>query len=157
VLHLHATGSIEWAECSEKFRQMGLDKYENIQLSEYIFDMPLRMAAADMTINRAGAMTVTELATTGKCAIFIPSPNVAENHQYKNAKVLVDDGAAMLFEEKDLNDCEAAPLVAKVTELLCPEGDSKRAEMGERVRKFALADVNRRIYNDLLELVSAKK
>ena len=62
----------------------------------------------------------------------------------------------VLYEEKDLNDCEAAPLVAKVTELLCPEGDAKRAEMGERIRKFALADVNKRIYNDLMELVQAK-
>ncbi len=157
VLHMHATGSIEWEECSAKFRDMGLDKYENIQLSEYIFDMPLRMAAADMTVNRAGAMTVTELATTGKCAIFIPSPNVAENHQYKNAKVLVDDGAALLFEEKDLNDCEAAPLVQTVTELLCPAGDEKRQEMAERIRKFALADVNKRIYQDLTELVAKKK
>lgn len=157
VLHMHATGSIEWEECSAKFRDMGLDKYENIQLSEYIFDMPLRMAAADMTVNRAGAMTVTELATTGKCAIFIPSPNVAENHQYKNAKVLVDDGAALLFEEKDLNDCEAAPLTQAVSELLSPTGDAKRQEMGERIRKFALPDVNKRIYTDLTALVANKK
>ncbi len=157
VLHLHATGSIEWEECSAKFREMGLDKFENIQLSEYIFDMPLRMAAADLTINRAGAMTVTELATTGKCAIFIPSPNVAENHQYKNAKVLVDDGAALLFEEKELNDCEAAPLTEKVARLLTDEGDAERAAMQERIRKFALADVNKRIYTDLMELVAKKK
>ncbi len=157
VLHLHATGSIEWEECSAKFREMGLDKFENIQLSEYIFDMPLRMAAADLTINRAGAMTVTELATTGKCAIFIPSPNVAENHQYKNAKVLVDDGAALLFEEKELNDCEAAPLVEKVAGLLTDAGDAERAAMQERIRKFALADVNKRIYTDLMELVAKKK
>ncbi len=157
VLHLHATGSIEWEECSAKFREMGLDKFENIQLSEYIFDMPLRMAAADLTINRAGAMTVTELATTGKCAIFIPSPNVAENHQYKNAKVLVDDGAALLFEEKELNDCEAAPLTEKVARLLTDEGDAERAVMQERIRKFALADVNKRIYTDLMELVAKKK
>ncbi len=157
VLHIHATGSIEWVECSEKFRAMGLDRYENIQLSEYIFDMPLRMAAADLTINRAGAMTVTELATTGKCAIFIPSPNVAENHQYKNAKVLVDDGAALLFEEKELNDCEAAPLTKKVEELLCPAGDTLRADMEEKIRKFALSDVNRRIFTDLMQLLEQKK
>ncbi len=157
VLHLHATGSIEWVECSEKFRQMGLDKYENIALSEYIFDMPLRMAAADLTINRAGAMTVTELATTGKCAIFIPSPNVAENHQYKNAKVLVDEGAALLFEEKELNDCEAAPLTEKVSFLLSDEGDEVRADMQMKIQKFALADVNKRIYTDLMALVAKKK
>jgi len=156
ILHIHATGSIEWEECSTKFREMGLDKYPNIQLNEYIFDMPLKMAAADLTINRAGAMTVTELATTGKCTIFIPSPNVAENHQYKNARVLTDDGAAFLFEEKELTE-EAAPLTAKVAELLCPAGDALRAEIQERIRKFAAQDTNKRIYLDLLELVKKKQ
>jgi hypothetical protein len=102
VYHIHATGSIELELCTSQFREMGLDKCENIELCEYIYDMPVRMAAADLTINRAGAMTVSELAITGKCAIFIPSPNVAENHQYKNAKVLYDADAAGLFEEKEL-------------------------------------------------------
>ena len=156
VLHIHATGSIEWEECSAKFREMGLDRYPNIQLNEYIFDMPVKMAAADLTINRAGAMTVTELATTGKCAIFIPSPNVAENHQYKNARVLVDDEAALLFEEKELTD-EAKPLTAKVEELLCPAGDSIRENMQNRIRKFAAEDTNKRIYKDLMDLTAAKK
>ena len=155
VLHIHATGSIEWEECGAKFREMGLDKCENIEFVEYIFDMPLKMAAADLTITRAGAMTVTELASTGKCAIFIPSPNVAENHQYKNAKVLVDVGGALLFEEKDLTD-DAKPLTQKVSELLCPTGDSVRAEMTEKIRPFALDNVNRRIYDDLCVLVREK-
>lgn len=155
VLHIHATGSIEWEECGAKFREMGLDKCENIEFVEYIFDMPLKMAAADLTITRAGAMTVTELASTGKCAIFIPSPNVAENHQYKNAKVLVDVGGALLFEEKDLTD-DAKPLTQKVSELLCPTGDSVRAEMTEKIRPFALDNVNRRIYDDLCALVREK-
>ena len=155
VLHIHATGSIEWEECGAKFREMGLDTCENIELAEYIFDMPLKMAAADLTITRAGAMTVTELASTGKCAIFIPSPNVAENHQYKNAKVLVDAGGALLFEEKDLTE-DAKPLTDKVTELLCPAGDPVRAEMAEKIRPFALENVNRRIYDDLCRLVAEK-
>ncbi|MBQ7921848.1 MAG: undecaprenyldiphospho-muramoylpentapeptide beta-N-acetylglucosaminyltransferase [Clostridia bacterium] len=155
VLHIHATGSIEWEECSAKFREMGLDKYPNIQLNEYIFDMPVKMAAADLTINRAGAMTVTELATTGKCAIFIPSPNVAENHQYKNARVLVDEDAALLFEEKELTE-EAKPLVAKVEELLCPAGDKIRENMQNKIRKFAATDTNKRIFNDLMDLVARK-
>jgi len=156
VLHLHATGSIEWEDCSAKFRSMGLDQCDNIQLSEYIFDMPLRMAAADVTISRAGAMTVTELATTGKCAVFIPSPNVAENHQYKNAKVLVDAGAAFLLEEKDLTE-EAAPLTERIAFLLSDEGASKRTQVSENIRQFAMPDVNKRIYTDLMELIQHKK
>ena len=156
VLHIHATGAIEWELCSSQFREMGLDKCGNIQLVEYIYDMPLKMAAADLTINRAGAMTVSELAITGKSAIFIPSPNVAENHQYKNAKVLADADAAALFEEKDLTD-GAKPLVEEVERLLSPEGEALAARRRENIRQFAVPDSNKLIYNDLLRLVEEKK
>lgn len=156
VYHIHATGSIELELCTSQFREMGLDKCENIELVEYIYDMPAKMAAADLTINRAGAMTVSELALTGKCAIFIPSPNVAENHQYKNAKVLADAGAAGLFEEKELTD-GAAPLIAEVERLLCESGDALRAERGEKIKQFAVPDSNRLIYEDLRKLVDSKK
>ncbi len=155
VYHVHATGSIELELCTSQFREMGLDKYENIELCEYIFDMPVKMAAADITINRAGAMTVSELAITGKSAVFIPSPNVAENHQYKNAKVLYDAGAAALYEEKDLTD-GAKPLIAEVERLLGPDGEAIRADMGEKIKKFAVPDSNKLIYNDLCKLAKKK-
>ncbi len=156
VYHIHATGAIEHELMTSQFREMGLDKYENIELCEYIYDMPLKMAAADLTINRAGAMTVSELAITGKAAIFIPSPNVAENHQYKNAKVLYDAGAAGLFEEKELTD-GARPLIEKVAQLLTDDGEAIRREMSEKIRQFAVADSNKLIYNDLLKLVENSK
>lgn len=156
VYHIHATGSIELELCTSQFKQMGLDKYENIELCEYIFDMPVKMAAADITINRAGAMTISELAITGKPAVFIPSPNVAENHQYKNAKVLYDANAAALFEERELAD-GAKPLIAEVERLLGENGAAVRAEMSEKIRQFAVPDSNKRIYNDLCELVKKKK
>lgn len=156
VYHIHATGSIELELCTSQFKQMGLDKYENIELCEYIFDMPVKMAAADITINRAGAMTISELAITGKPAVFIPSPNVAENHQYKNAKVLYDANAAALFEEKELAD-GAKPLIEEVERLLGEDGAKLRAEMSEKIRQFAVSDSNKRIYNDLCELAKKKK
>ena len=154
VYHIHATGSIELELCTSQFKEMGLDKCENIELCEYIYDMPVRMAAADITINRAGAMTISELAATGKCSIFIPSPNVAENHQYKNAKVLSDAGAAALFEEKDLVD-GAKPLIEEVEKLLSDEGDELRAERSEKIRQFAVSDANKLIYNDLVKLAQS--
>ncbi|MBQ2725948.1 MAG: UDP-N-acetylglucosamine--N-acetylmuramyl-(pentapeptide) pyrophosphoryl-undecaprenol N-acetylglucosamine transferase [Clostridia bacterium] len=156
VYHIHATGSIELELCTSQFKEMGLDQYENIELCEYIYDMPVKMAAADLTINRAGAMTVSELAITGKCAIFIPSPNVAENHQYKNAKVLCDAGAAGLFEEKELTD-GAKPLIAEVEMLLTEEGKKIRDERSEQIRRFAVPQSNKLIYQDLLKLVAEKK
>ena len=156
VYHIHATGSIELELCTSQFKEMGLDKCENIELCEYIYDMPVRMAAADITINRAGAMTISELAATGKCSIFIPSPNVAENHQYKNAKVLSDAGAAARFEEKELTD-GAKPLIEEVEKLLSDEGDELRAERSEKIRQFAVSDANKLIYNDLVKLAQSGK
>lgn len=156
VYHIHATGSIELELCTSQFKEMGLDKCENIELCEYIYDMPVRMAAADITINRAGAMTISELAATGKCSIFIPSPNVAENHQYKNAKVISDAGAAALFEEKELTD-GAKPLIEEVEKLLSDEGDELRAERSEKIRQFAVSDANKLIYNDLVKLAQSGK
>ena len=67
------------------------------------YDMPLQMAAADVVIARAGAMTLSELARLGKAAILIPSPNVADNHQFLNAKTLADAGAALMIEEKEIS------------------------------------------------------
>lgn len=154
VYHIHATGSIELELCTSQFKEIGLDKCENIELCEYIYDMPVRMAAADITINRAGAMTISELAATGKCSIFIPSPNVAENHQYKNAKVLSDAGAAALFEEKELAD-GAKPLIEEVEKLLSDEGEKLRAERSEKIRQFAVSDANKLIYNDLVKLAQS--
>lgn len=156
VYHIHATGSIELELCTSQFKEMGLDKCENIELCEYIYDMPVRMAAADITINRAGAMTISELAATGKCSIFIPSPNVAENHQYKNAKVLSDAGAAALFEEKELTD-GAKPLIEEVEKLLSDKEDELRAERSEKIRQFAVSDANKLIYNDLVKLAQSGK
>ena len=86
----------------------------NLHIMEYIYNMPAVMAAADIVINRSGAMTLTEIAALGKPSILIPSPNVAENHQYYNAKTYSDVGAAVLIEEKDLN---GAKLYALVKEL----------------------------------------
>ena len=156
VYHIHATGSIELELCTSQFKEMGLDKFENIELCEYIYDMPTKMAAADLTINRAGAMTVSELAITGKASIFIPSPNVAENHQYKNARVLYDAGAAKLFEESELVD-GAKPLITEVESLLSEAGDTVRAEMSEKIKQFAVPDCNKIIYKDILELIKNKK
>lgn len=152
TLHVHATGSIEYGICTEIFRREGLDAYPNIELLEFIYDMPVRMAAADLVVCRAGAMTVSELAMQKKCAVFIPSPNVAENHQYKNAKVLADADAAFLFEEKEL--AENPGLIADVAEEILSPGGSERAErMSENISAFATPDANRLIYEDVLKLL----
>ena len=156
TLHIHATGSIEWEIAKDQFKKMGLDKHENLKLVEYIYDMPVKMAAADIIICRAGALTISELAISGKCPIFIPSPNVTENHQYKNAKVLADAGAAFVFEEHQLKE-NTKLLCDTVKGLLSDDGREERALMSERIREFAVPDANRLIYNDVKKLISEKK
>ena len=116
-------------------------------LREYIDDMPRCMAAADLVIGRAGAATLCELQACGKPSILIPSPNVTENHQYHNAMTLVEQGAAVLIEEKDLTP----QLLAKtVSELL--SDPQKLAAMGQAARAMAVTDAAERIYEVLCQL-----
>lgn len=150
VYHVHAAGASGYESVKSEFCRMGLDKCQNIELRDYIYDMPVRMAAADVIICRAGAMTVSELAMAGKCPVFIPSPNVAENHQYKNARVLCDAGAGRLIEETEL-ETEPDKLTEIVSGLI--ENDCERVKIEENIRRFAVKDTNRLIYNDLKMLV----
>lgn len=149
VYHLHATGSIEYNTAKSAFEEAGLDGYESIKLCEYIFDMPYQMAAADLIVCRAGAMTVSELAAAGKCAIFIPSPNVTNNHQFKNAKVLSDAGAALVYEESSL---ESGLLAGRIASILCDGGDAQRRLMAEKIKDFSVRDANKRIFEDIVKL-----
>ncbi len=151
LLHVHATGAIEYEAATAKFREYGLEDCENIKLLEYIYDMPIQMAAADIVVGRAGAMTLSELAILKKCCVLIPSPHVTDNHQYKNAKVLADKGAALLFEEKELTGSQLTDALAS---LLADE--ARRSEMSKQIAEFALPDANRSIYFDLCELASGK-
>lgn len=151
VLHLHATGAIEHEAATAAFKSLGLDRCDNIKLVEYIYDMALQMAAADVVINRAGAMTLAELAVLGKAAVLIPSPNVTDNHQYKNAHELEAAGAAVLIEEKDLTD---GKLADAVDTLLYNESAAK---VRENVKKFACPDAEKHIYDEICRLVNNKK
>ncbi len=149
VLHVHAVGSIELADATKMFKDYGLDDAPNIKLLEYIYDMPAQMAAADLLICRAGAMTISEVAMMQKPTIFIPSPNVTENHQYKNARVLEEKGAAVIIEEKDL---DGGNRLREVASALLAD-DAERIEMGRRAGAFAVTDANRRIIEEIKKLV----
>ena len=151
IVHTHATGAIEKEICFGAFKEAGLDKYENLELLEYIYDMPVRLAAADIVICRAGAMTVSELAMTGKCAIFIPSPNVTDDQQFKNASVLSAKDAAIVIRE---NAETPAVLCEKVKTLV--ENGEERREMEIKIKEFSKPDANRIIYNDIVELIKNK-
>ncbi len=152
VCHLHACGSIELEAATKMFKEYGLDGCDNIKLVEYIYDMPLQMEAADLIISRAGAMTVSELAMRGKASVMIPSPNVTDNHQYKNAKALADKGATVLLEEKELSE---GVLMSAVSSLLTDE--NRRAEMSRAVKAFACPDANKLIYAEIKRLIGDRR
>jgi len=106
------------------------------------------MTAADVVICRAGAMTLTELARMHKPAILIPSPNVANNHQYKNAQAYAKAGAAVLIEERDLD----SQIIVEEMERIYSDAEL-RQKMGDAIASFAYEDVNERIYTEITKLV----
>ena len=150
VYHYHATGKSDSSWMPDYVRLQGVDlaRAPMIRMTEYIHDMDLCMAAADLVISRAGAITLSEIQGQGKASILIPSPYVAENHQYHNAMTLVKRGAAIVIEEKDMND---NTLTDKVKELL---SDKKKLEqMGKAAKDSAYLDANERIYKALMKLL----
>lgn len=103
--HTHATGSYGFKWMPEMLREQGFDINQGgrIEVKEYIYDMPERLAAADLVICRSGAITLGEIMALGLCSILIPSPNVTHNHQYYNALSLSERGAAFMVQEKDMD------------------------------------------------------
>ena len=147
-----ASGKRDFADCRAIASGSGIDRMENCELTDYIYDMPTRMAAADLVVSRAGAMTLSELARLGVASVLVPSPYVADNHQYLNAKTFADAGASVLVEEKELADgrlCDA------VRGLL--EQRASLTEMARAAASFADADADRLIWEDLVALIGKGK
>ncbi len=148
--HIHGAGKAGYADMKAQLDAMGIPLAgDGIAVREYIDDMPRCMAAADLVICRCGAMTLSELPAAGKPSILIPSPYVAENHQFHNAMVLVGRGAALCIEEKDLTADRLWDAICQVT-----ADPDKLTEMSEKVRDAAILDADQRIMtalNDLLK------
>ena len=122
---------------------------ENLVVTEYINNMPQLLAAADLVIARSGALTLAELEAVGRASVLIPSPNVAENHQYYNALELQKAGAAVVIEEKNLT---GDGLVKTVETLLTSPG--KLAEMGANAKTLGNPHSLDLITEKLLKLVN---
>lgn len=148
--HIHATGKRDYEEIAAALDEAGVPLHaDGIWVREYIDDMPRCMAAADVVISRCGAMTLSELPAAGKPSILIPSPYVAENHQYHNAMALVNKGAALCIEEKDLTE----KTLWEALETILSHPDRQR-EMAENARRAAIPDVDARIWAAIAPLLS---
>ncbi len=148
LLHVHAAGKAGYEEARARFDLLGLSAHSNCRLVDYIYEMPLYMSAADLVISRAGAMTLSELAKLSKACILIPSPNVVDNHQYKNAKTIADAEGAILIEEKDLTDGVLGEAAARLL-----SDERTLSSLREKIAAFADIDANRMIWMEILQLL----
>lgn len=143
IKHIHATGKKYFEENKDIYSQFKNGK-NGIYIKPYIDDLHIALNAADLVIARCGAMTLTELAASKSTAILIPSPNVTNNHQYENAKLLSDKNAAKVIEEKNLT-CES--LIRAVDALY--KNPSKReilsTNIGGEFKKCAEVEILREI------------
>ncbi len=145
--HIHGTGKAGYEAMLTALKERGVaPQGDGIAVREYIDDMPRCMAAADLVICRCGAMTLSELPAAGKPSILIPSPYVAENHQFHNAMALVERGAALCIEEKDLTGDSLWQAIGDVT-----DNPDRLADMADRVRQAAILDADERIYAVIAE------
>lgn len=149
--HIHGAGR-DFAWMQEELLRRGLKLGDNgVELREYIYDMPLVMAAADVVLCRAGASTIAEIAAIAKPAVLVPSPNVVADHQTKNARVLANAGGAVLLPE---GESSGEKLYALMTGLL---SDAPRREaMSRALRDMAVPDAAEQIYQTLVRLMEKR-
>ena len=137
----HQTGrdDVEWVR--QRYQAAGVPG----RVVEYLEDMPVEFAGADLVISRAGASTVAEITAAGRASILIPLPTAADDHQRKNARSLEQRGAALVKEEGDLEGKELALLLAQLN-----SDRTRLGRMAEASRQLAMPDSARRI-TDLVE------
>ena len=123
------------------------NKKDNVQVVAFIDRMDLVYAAADVVISRSGASSVSELCIVGKPTIFIPSPNVAEDHQTKNAKAISDKNGAILIKESELE----AQFETVFSDLISNE--SKQLELSQNIKKIAKPNATKDIVEEIIKLI----
>ncbi len=139
----HQTGERDLELVRDGYRRAGLEA----RVEPFLYTMDREMTAADLVVCRAGATTIAELTAAGRPAVFIPLPTAADDHQRRNAEVLVAAGAAELIEQKDLT---GERLAARI--LALAEDDARRAAMARAARRMARPDAARVIVDKVFEL-----
>lgn len=141
---LWQTGKFYYEEMKAKLAVTGL---KHTHALEFIKNMDLAYAAADLVISRAGALSVSEISLAGKAVVFIPSPNVVDDHQTKNAMALVKNNAAAILRDSDAVE----GLLAVVEELM--QDPATRVRLAENILKLAKPEAAKEIVGVLDELI----
>ena len=153
INHIHGYGGMGKDTFPKAMADAGIPlKNDRLRITEYINDMDVCLAAADLVICRAGASTLAELEAAGKASILIPSPIVAGNHQYHNAMVLGKAGAAIVMEQKDVT---AEKIISHIKELYANQ--DKLAVMSQNSAKLAVKDTNEKILEVVDKLYAKSK
>ncbi len=148
--HIHAYGQQgTWMPDLLKEKGVDVEHCSNLDIRQYIDNMNECLAACDLVISRAGAITLSEVQAKGRPAVLIPSPFVAENHQYHNAMSMVNKKAAVLIEQKDLT---GEKLIETVDSMLTDR--SVLEEYRRNAQRMAITDANERIYQTIKEVLS---
>lgn len=145
------TGKWYYDDVMKKCQDENANFEDNISIKPYIDDMDNVLIASDMVVSRSGALSTAETMVAGKPSILIPSPNVAGNHQYFNAKALADQDASILIEEKTLKENGTEFAIKEVLKLM---NDKDRLKvMGENAKKIAHVDATDIIYKNVVEII----
>lgn len=145
---IHSAGSEGYKSMVTALTEAVPDYEANgMDVREYIYDMPRVMAAADIVLCRAGASTISELTYMHKPTVFVPSPYVTNDHQFKNASVVANVGGAIIFREKDL---KPQKLLDAVKSILASPDELKR--MSDAMEKLAVMDAVKTIADEILSL-----
>ena len=150
---IHSIGSRDLEQFQAALKEKHLDPARcNTDAREYIYDMPRVMAAADLILCRAGASTLAELSYMGKPVLIVPSPNVTDNHQEKNARVLERAGGAKVLLEEQF---DASSLLSEIRGLL--QSPERLDEMSRAMASLAVPDATDRIVELILGLTNKKE
>ncbi len=141
---LWQTGKLYADECQKAIADIN---NENLIATAFVGRMDLVYRGADLVVSRAGASTISEIQLAGAPAVLVPSPNVAEDHQRKNAEALAQRGAAVMILDREC--AEKLPRV--VTEML--RDPKKREELGANARKMALENADEKIVDEILKII----
>ena len=144
---LFGTGVRNYDDIMKRIKDKGIELGDNVKVTAYIDNMAECMAAADVVVSRAGAITVSEIAALGKPSILIPSPNVVRNHQEQNAREFEQQNAAALILESELS---ADKLYNKIMTMIRDEKTLN--EMSENLKKIAKTDALEQIYDLMIKM-----
>lgn len=150
---LWSVGQSQYDIIKENLAKKNIDitQIENVNVVPYIYDMQRAMAVADLIVCRSGAMTITEVSISGRPAIFVPLSFAAENHQEYNAKVLVNEGAAKIIHDNEINGESLNKMIEETI-----SDKEKLKEMGNNAKKIVMKDVEDKIYKEVEKLINKR-